>query len=73
MENVMTVARAHGLETCPQQAWCSYAHVVRRVLGLGEDVVLLSGMSLGHEDKTAPENRLVTEREPVDGFTTWHR
>lgn len=72
MENVMTIARAHGLETCPQQAWCSYAHVVRRVFGMGEDMVLVSGMSLGYEDKTAPENRLVTEREPVDGFTTWH-
>jgi nitroreductase len=22
MQNVMIVARAHGLETCPQQAWC---------------------------------------------------
>lgn len=72
MENVMIVARAHDLETCPQQAWCSYAHVVRRVLGLSEDMVLLSGMSLGYEDTAAPENRLVTEREPVDGFTTWH-
>ena len=27
------------------------------------------GMSLGHADPAAPENRLVTEREPVAGFT----
>jgi hypothetical protein len=25
-------------------------------------------MALGHADPHAPENRLVTEREPVDGF-----
>lgn len=24
MQSVMIVARAHGLETCPQQAWCDF-------------------------------------------------
>ena len=72
MENVMIAARAFGLETCPQQAWCSYAHVVRRELGVGEDMVLVSGLSLGVEDKAAPENALVTERAGVDEFTTFH-
>jgi hypothetical protein len=29
------------------------------------------GMSLGYADPEAVENRLQTEREPVEGFTTF--
>lgn len=72
MQNVMIVARAHGLETCPQQAWCSYAPAIHRELGLDQRLVVVSGMALGYEDTTARENTLVTEREPVDSFTTFH-
>ena len=71
MENVMVVARAYGLETCPQQAWCSYGPTVHRELGMPEEQVLISGMSMGYEDKNAPENKLVTVREPVDAFATF--
>jgi len=68
MQNVMVAARGFGLETCPQEAWCSYGPAVRRALGIPDDQVLMSGMSLGYEDKSAPENKLITVREPVDGF-----
>lgn len=73
MQNVMIVARGYGLETCPQQAWCDQGAVVHRELNLPEDRILLSGMALGYEDASAPENQLATERASVDEFTTWHR
>lgn len=68
MQNVMVAARAFGLETCPQEAWCSYGAAVRRVIPIPDGEVLISGMSMGYEDKSAPENGLVTVREPVDAF-----
>jgi len=68
MQNVMIAARAHGLETCPQQAWCSYGRTVRQALAIPEDQLLLSGMALGYEDPGVPANKLVTEREDVDAF-----
>jgi nitroreductase len=71
MENVMVVARAHGLETCPQAAWCEYGPLVRSTLGIPPERILVSGMSLGFEDRTAPENTLKTERVPVPGFATF--
>jgi nitroreductase len=49
MQNVMVLARAYGLETCPQQAWCDFGAVVHRELGLSEQFVVLSGMALGRE------------------------
>jgi nitroreductase len=73
MENVMVLARAHGLETCPQQAWCDIGAVVHAELGIPDHHILLSGMALGHIDPAAPENTLVSERVSADEFTTWHR
>ena len=72
MQNVMVLARAHDLETCPQQAWCDIGAVVHRELKIPEGHVVLSGMALGHEDVDAPVNSLVSDRVAVDEFTTWH-
>lgn len=73
MQNVMLVARAYGLETCPQQAWCDFGAVVHRELAIPDSHILLSGMALGYADCSANENRLVSDRVGVDEFTTWHR
>ena len=72
MANVMTVARAFSLETCPQQAWCEYGTTVRRVLGVPHHHIIVSGMALGHADYEAKENGLVTERAPVRDFVIRH-
>ena len=66
--DVMVAARGQGLDTCPQAAWVEYHQAVHKALGIPDTEKLVCGMALGHEDKTKPENKLVTEREPVDGF-----
>lgn len=73
MTNVMTVARAFGLETCPQQAWCEYGAPVRRVLSVPDSHVIVSGMALGYADYAAKENSLATERVLPEAFVTRHR
>lgn len=73
MQNVMVVARAHGLETCPQQAWCDFGAAVHRELAIPDGFILLSGMALGYTDLSAIENTLVSDRIGVDEFTTWHQ
>jgi nitroreductase len=72
LQNVMVAARGRGLDTCPQAAFTQFHRIVEAELGIGEDQLLLCGMSLGHADPAAPENRLVTEREPVAAFATFH-
>jgi len=71
MQTIMLAAAARGLATCPQQAWCEYGACVRRTLGIGDDRILVSGMALGWEDESAPENRLRSERQPVAAMTSW--
>jgi len=69
IENVMLAARAHGLHTCPQVAWCNQHALVRQVLQVPDDQALVCGMSLGYEDTDWPANRLRSTRVPVDEFT----
>jgi nitroreductase len=72
MQNVMVLARAYGLETCPQQAWCEFGRIVHEQLAIPDTHILLSGMALGHADPGAAENTLVTDRVDVDGFAVFH-
>lgn len=71
MQNVMIVARHYGLETCPQQAWGKFGPTVHKALGLGDDRIMVSGMSLGYVDRSDKANTLTTERESVDGFAVF--
>jgi nitroreductase len=73
MQNVMILARAHGLETCPQQAWCEFGRIVHEQLGIPSTHIIVSGMSLGYADASAPENSLITERVPVDEIARFHK
>jgi nitroreductase len=70
LQNIMVAARARGLHTCPQAAFTAYHRIIARHLQIDETrEMLVCGMSLGHADPAAVENTLVTEREPVAGFT----
>jgi nitroreductase len=69
--NLMIAARARGLDTCAQAFFADYHHTIRTSLGIPENEIVFCGMSLGYADPDAPENKLVTGREPVEGFTVF--
>jgi nitroreductase len=68
LQNVMVAARARGLDTCPQAAFAPYHRIIADELQLPDSDMVVCGMSLGYADRSAPENRLRTEREGVAGF-----
>ncbi len=69
LQNIMVAARARGLHTCPQAAFTQFHRVIAEELQLGDEQMVVCGMSLGHADPAAVENSLVTERAPVSEFT----
>ena len=69
LQNVMTAARARGLDTCAQAAWTHFHKAMRPVLGLEDTEVVVCGMALGYADPDAPENAMITERVPAAEFT----
>ena len=68
LQNIMVGARARGLDTCPQAAFTQFHRIIMEHIGAPPNQMLVCGMSLGFADRSAPENALVTEREPVAGF-----
>ncbi|GAB4213359.1 MAG: nitroreductase [Rhodoferax sp.] len=71
LQNIMILAKAHGLDTCPQAAWNPFAKIILPFIGAGPDEMLVCGMSLGYADGEAVVNRFETPREPVEAFTRW--
>jgi nitroreductase len=65
MQNVMLLAVARGLDTCPQEYWARYPQTVAKLVGLPDDHMLFSGMALGWRDEAAPINTLRTSRDPM--------
>ena len=57
------------LDACPQAAFTPFHRLITEAIGIPDDQQLVCGMSLGWRDPDAIENTLVTEREPVAGFT----
>jgi nitroreductase len=71
MQNIMLLAREHGLHTCPQEAWALWHKTVGDFLPLAPNLMLFSGMAIGYRDESAAVNRLRTDRAAIDDFVTF--
>jgi nitroreductase len=69
LQNVMVAARARGLDTCPQAAFCKYHRIIARHLEIPDERMIVCGMALGYEDTSMIENTLRTERATAAEFT----
>ena len=69
--HLIIAIQARGLASCMQTSFAEYPDTVRRHLGISEQELIVGGLALGHPDPEAPENHIVTEREPVEGFATF--
>jgi nitroreductase len=72
LQNIMIAARGRGLDTCPQAAFTQFHRVIAEALQLPESEMVVCGMALGYEDRSAVENQLVTERESLENFVRFH-
>jgi nitroreductase len=70
LQNIMLLAREHGLDTCPQEAWAMFHPDIREYLSVPANEMIFCGMALGHADQTALANALVSERAPLAEFAT---
>ncbi len=68
LQNVMLLAREHGLHTCAQEAWSLWGKSIREFTNIGEDEMIFCGVALGYADPDAVINDLYTERASVDEF-----
>lgn len=73
LQNIMLVARARGLHTCPQAAFARYHRQIKPVLDIPDEEIVVCGMSIGYEDTSKPENDLRADRAPVDEWAVFFR
>lgn len=68
LQSVMLMARALGLDTCPQAAFNKYHRIIAEHVQLPGNEMVVCGMSIGYADLSQPENALVSKRDEVDEF-----
>jgi nitroreductase len=70
MQNIMLLAREHGLHTCPQEAWAVWHGIIREYLSIPQNEMIFCGMAIGYADEAAAVNALQSERAPLSEFVT---
>jgi nitroreductase len=71
LQSVMLGLHALGLGSCPQFSVAGYPDTVRSCLGLGEERMIVSGLSLGYVDEGAKVNGFIPQRLPLEDVVTW--
>ena len=69
LQSIMIAARAEGLETCPQAAFCIFHATIQRLLAIPAGEMVVCGMALGFADASEKINTFRTAREEVAGYT----
>lgn len=63
LQSFLLLLEEAGLAACPQADWAMYDETVRCALGVGDNMMLICGVAIGHADPTHPENFIRTERD----------
>ena len=72
VQSIMVAARAEGLETCPQAAFCTYHDTIQEMLEIPAGEMIVCGMGIGYGEPADKINTFRTSRETVENFTRFH-
>lgn len=71
LQTFMLALTARGIGSCVQVSIAGYPEVIREQLGIGEDMRILCGMSIGYPDPNFPANELNVPRSPLEQNVRW--
>src|SRR5690242_8072538 len=66
------LARGHGLDTCPQEAWARLYDVVGEYLKLPANEMLFCGVAIGYGDRKHKANDFRSPRAELHEFCKFH-
>lgn len=69
--NVLLAAESLGIAAIPQAALASYSGLIRRHFCIGDDRLVVCGISFGYEDRAHPANSFRTSRATLDEAVTF--
>lgn len=71
IQSIALLATELGLSTCIQGALGEYPSIIRKELDIGDDKIILCGMALGYEDKSAKVNTFHTQKIKTSEFVKY--
>ena len=71
VNNFLLAAQSVGIASIPQAALASHSKFVREHFGLGDDRLVVCGISFGYEDRASRANSFRTNRVSLDEVATW--
>jgi nitroreductase len=71
VNNFLLAAQSLGVASIPQAALASHSKFVREHFGLGDDRLVVCGISFGYEDRASMANGFRTDRASLDEVVTW--
>ncbi|CAG8971176.1 hypothetical protein HYALB_00010176 [Hymenoscyphus albidus] len=71
LQSFLLALAERGVQSCVEGSIAGYPEIVRRELGIGEEMEVICGVAVGWEDEGFRGNDLRTRREEVDFTTRW--
>ena len=71
LQTFMLLAVERGLATCPQEYWAVRHGAISEFFEVPEELMLFTGMAIGHADPDAAVNRVRTERLPLEEWAVF--
>jgi nitroreductase len=65
---LMFLARAYGLDTCPQESWARMHKIVRGFVGMPPEQMLFCAVAIGYGDHSHPANGFRSPRAELPDF-----
>jgi nitroreductase len=70
-QTIALAALEYGLGTCMHDQGVSYPDVLKEFAGIDESKRPIICLSIGYPDGVFPADKVASQREPVEGSTTW--
>lgn len=71
LQTTMLLFQEAGVDTCAQEAWARWPRTVAEFVNAPPELMLFSGLAIGHRDPDHPVNGLDSDREPLEQFATF--
>jgi nitroreductase len=71
LQTFMLALTARGIGSCVQVSIAGYPDVIREQLGIGQEMRILCGVSIGYPDPDFPGNALHVPRSPLEDNVTF--
>jgi nitroreductase len=68
LHTLMYLARAYGLDTCPQESWARMHPIVRASVGMPAEQMLFCALAIGYGDRAHPANAFHSPRAAPEEF-----